>query len=257
MEVVRMRRISSTIALASCVATSLFIHGTEGNNEAQKLKVAIFTGGHEFDRKEFFAVFDWMGNVAWEEFKQPEANNLWCNESELKRYDAIVLYDMWQQITDKQKECMVSALKEGAVGLLVLHHAIASYQNWDEYWRIIGAKYFLSPGKDPDGKPRGRSQVAFGVKMKITIADREHPITKGLSDFEVVDECYKGYWVSPDAHLLLTTDCQQNEPSIAWAKEYGKARVVYIQLGHGPEAYRNATYRELVKRALLWVARKL
>ncbi|MCS7254422.1 MAG: ThuA domain-containing protein [Armatimonadota bacterium] len=251
--------IRSVIVITSCAAISFmaFSNLRFAVGGEQKLKVVIFTGGHDFNRKEFFEMFDSFGNVEWEESQQPKANQLWCKQDELKRYDVVVLYDMWQQITDEQKEFMVRALKDGVVGLVVIHHAIASYQNWDEYWRIIGARYFLSPGVDPDGKKRERCQVAFGVKMNIKIADKEHPITRGMSDFEVIDETYKGYWVSPRVKILLTTDCPQNEPSIAWTNEYGKARVVYIQLGHGPEAYRHASYRQLLKRSLLWAAKKL
>lgn len=249
----------SVVVMTSCAAISLaaFSAAMSGTDEEQKLRVAIFTGGHAFDRKEFFGMFDALGDVEWREVQQPKANELWCNREELKRCDVVVLYDMWQQITDEQKEAMMQALKEGIVGLVVIHHAIASYQGWDEYWRIIGARYFLSPGVDPDGKPRERAQVAFGVKMSIKVADKDHPITCGMSDFEVVDETYKGYWVSPKVKMLLTTDCPQNEPSIAWTNEYGKARVVYIQLGHGPETYRHPSYRQLLKRSLLWAAKKL
>lgn len=252
-------RVGSIFALTSCAVISVATLSTFNSpaGEERKIKVAIFTGGHEFDRKEFFGMFDAIDDVAWEEFQQPKANELWCKPDELKGYDVVVLYDMWQQITDEQKKCIVRALKDGTVGLVVIHHAIASYQNWEEYRNIIGAQYFLSPGRDPDGKPRERCQVAFGVKMNIKVADKVHPITRGLSDFEVVDESYKGYWVSPKVRMLLITDCPQNEPSIAWTNEYGKARVVYIQLGHGPDAYRNPSYRQLLKRSLLWASKKL
>jgi type 1 glutamine amidotransferase len=41
---------------------------------------------------------------------------------------------------------------------------------------------------------------------------------------------------------------------MAWS---GPARVVYIQLGHGTEAHRDAGYRTLVRNALMWVSGRL
>lgn len=224
--------------------------------QQKQLRVLIVTGGHGFDRKEFFSMFDGHPDITYEEVQQPKANELWGTAA-VKRYDAIVFYDMWQRITDKQRENFVRMLKDDGKGIVVLHHAIASYQDWDEYTRIIGAKYFLAPGKDPDGNLRPRCQYKHDVRMTVHIADGKHPITRGMSDFEIIDETYKGYWVSPKVHVLLTVDHPLSEEKIAWAHTYGKARVVYIQLGHGPTAYRNANYRKLVIRAIRWVAGQL
>mgnify|MGYP000415292203 CR=1 FL=1 len=44
--------------------------------------------------------------------------------------------------TADAKQDFLARLKEGK-GLVVMHHAIASYQKWPEYAKIIGAKYYL------------------------------------------------------------------------------------------------------------------
>ncbi len=56
--------------------------------------------------------------------------------------DVLVLYDMWQPITDEAKSDFVARLKEGK-GLVALHHCLASYQQWPEYAKIIGGQYHL------------------------------------------------------------------------------------------------------------------
>jgi hypothetical protein len=73
--------------------------------------------------------------------------------SGLRDYDAIALYDLWQEITDEQKQGMVRWLRDEGKGLLAIHHSIANYQHWDEYPRIIGARYFLQSDIAPDGTP--------------------------------------------------------------------------------------------------------
>lgn len=222
----------------------------------RKIRTAIVTGGHDFERKAFFSVFESFPDVSFEEFQHPGAGDLWL-DNRTDDWDVIVLYDLWQEITDRQKEGFVSALKDKGKGLVAIHHAIANYQNWSEYTEIIGARYFLAPGKAPDGTEYGRSQWRHDVPMTVRVADPDHPVTKGLpSSFEIVDETYKGFWVSPKIHLLLTTEEPLSEKSLSWAKEYGKARVVYIQLGHGPTAFANHHYRTLVHNAIRWVARR-
>jgi type 1 glutamine amidotransferase len=218
------------------------------------LRIVIVTGGHDFERKEFFAMFDSFAGIQWEERQQPQANEIWLGDT-LQKYDAVVLYDMWQQINEEQKRGMVSWLKDKGKGLVALHHSIASYQQWDEYTRIIGAKYFLAPGKAPDGKQFDRSQYYHDIKFTVKVADKNHPVTKGLPEqFEIVDETYKGWWLAPNVHKLLVTDHELSDPCVAWAHQYGKARVVYIQLGHGSTAYNNPNYRKLLYNAIRWVA---
>ncbi len=220
------------------------------------LRVVIVTGGHEFERDDFFAVFKSFSDVRWEERQQPKANEIWTGD-ELRGYDAVVLYDLWQEITDGQKGGMVRWLKQEGKGLVALHHSIASYQNWDEYTRIIGARYFLAKGKAPDGKEFARSQWHHDIRFTVRVLDKEHPVTKGLPErFEIVDETYKGFWVAPTVHKLLATDHELSEPYLAWTNRYGKAKIVYIQLGHGPTAFNNPNFRTLVHNAIRWVAER-
>ena len=57
-------------------------------------------------------------------------------------------------------------------------------------------------------------------------------LQKGLTDFEIFDETYKGYYVEDGVTPLLTTDEPSSTPVIGWTKKYGKARVVTLQSGH-------------------------
>jgi type 1 glutamine amidotransferase len=56
--------------------------------------------------------------------------------------------------------------------------------------------------------------------------------------------------------VLLTTDHPASDAPLAWVSAYPKARVVYVQLGHGSEAHRDPGYRRLVLNAVRWTAGK-
>jgi hypothetical protein len=88
------------------------------------------------------------------------------------------------------------------------------------------------------------------------VADPNHPVTRGLSDFTILDETYGGFEVKPGSHILLTTEEPTSTRNIAWVKEYGRSRVVYIQLGHDHHAYENPNFRKLLAQAIRWVGKR-
>jgi type 1 glutamine amidotransferase len=54
--------------------------------------------------------------------------------------------------------------------------------------------------------------------------------------------------------VLLTTDNPTSDAPLAWLGLHPKARVIYIQLGHGSAAHRNPNYQRLVRNAIVWAA---
>jgi type 1 glutamine amidotransferase len=217
------------------------------------LAVLLVTGGHDFERPQFAALFDSLEGVTWREVTHPDANGLYTVEA-CETYDVLVLYDLNQEITDEQKAALLAMLKRGK-GLVVLHHALADYQAWDEWRDVIGGRYYLAP-TERDGKQIPASTYRHGVDINLHVVDPEHPVTKGLTDFTIHDEVYGGYEVLPTVHPLLTTDNPESSPTIAWTNTYGNSRVVTIQLGHDHVAWENPNYRRLVSQAIGWVAEK-
>jgi len=220
----------------------------------EKIRVLIATGGHDFDREGFFAMWDAFPAIAYREVEQRKGWEA-MTPANLEACDVLVLYDMLQGITDAQKAAFEAFLKRGG-GLVALHHCIASHQEWPDYERIIGAKYFLKP-EVRDGKTLPKSTYKHGVVLPVHIADRKHPITRGMSDFEIHDETYGLFLVDPKVHVLLTADHPDSGKNICWTRREGKARVVYLQLGHDNNAYANPNYRKIVVRAVAWAAGRL
>jgi hypothetical protein len=220
----------------------------------KKIRVLITTGGHDFVAKDFFAMWNTFTGIAWREVNVEKSAVAFTPEN-LKDTDVVATYDMAQKITDEQKAAFDDFLKRGG-GLVALHHSIASWQSWPDYERIVGVKYFLKP-ETREGKRYPTSGYQHDVDMRVHIADPDHYITRGMSDFDIHDETYSGYLVSPKVHVLLTSDHPKSDKNVGWVRREGKGRVAFIQLGHDKQAYTNPNYMKLVERAVEWAAGRL
>lgn len=228
------------------VSTSLF--AANG-----KTRVLVVTGGHDFEKEPFFKLFEDNPDITFKAVEHPNAQVL-LKANAAKDWDVLLLYDMYQPISDEGKRDFVARLKDGK-GLVVLHHAIASYQKWPEYARIIGARYYLEKTV-VNGLEKPASLWQHDVKIAVRVADAHHPVTQGVKDFEIHDETYKLFDVAADTHTLLATDQPLSNKEIAWAKTYEKSRIVYIQSGHDHLAYENPNFQRLLRQAIQWVAGK-
>lgn len=227
--------------------------GLQAGEAAEKVRVLLVTGGHDYETNQFLQVFRDNPAITFTAVTHPQAH-AWLAAEKASAWDVMVLYDMWQPIEERARQDFVARLKEGK-GLVVTHHAIANYQAWPEYERIIGAKYYLEPTVR-DGVRKERSQWLHDVQFRVAVADKDHPVTRGVSDFDIHDETYNLFDVAPEVTVLLTTKEVTSGPKLAWAKTYAGARVVYLQLGHDHFAYENPHYRKILANAIAWTARR-
>lgn len=218
---------------------------------SEPLRILVITGGHKYKEKEFNEMLSALDKkISYTIAAFPEAYDMFLPENR-NSYDVLVFYHMWQQITEDQAKVFADCIHEGKP-LLVLHHSICAYDDWAEYTSIIGGKYFRKPAKIGEQSYPASSYV-HDLNFILKIADKKHPVTKGLKDFAVFDETYKDYYVEPGVKVLLTTDEVTSTPVVGWAKEYGKARVVVIQSGHDAPTFQNPNYRKILKQAIFWV----
>jgi type 1 glutamine amidotransferase len=212
-------------------------------------KILVITGGHGFEEKEFYEMFDSFRGIEYDTVTHPKANQL-LEDSDIKKYSCLVFYDMVQDISENQKKAMIELLDEG-MGMVFLHHSLVSYQNWPEFENIIGGKYHLDPSET-----QTTSTYRHDVDITVKIANtREgHPLTKGMNDFIIHDEVYGNYSVNENVNALIITDHPESTPTIGWWHQYRNSRIVYVQLGHDHWAYANENYRLLVQRAIHFVS---
>ena len=62
------------------------------------------------------------------------------NDTELDRYDVVMLYNNHMTVSDEQIASLLKFVEDGG-GLVVLHCASASFQNSEEFIRLVGAAF--------------------------------------------------------------------------------------------------------------------
>ena len=211
--------------------------------EEPPIRVLVVTGGHDHSPS-FYSLFTGRDDLAVTVDPHP---NIFGSDLR-KAYDVLVLYDMYQDVPDAQRKNLREFLESGK-GVLILHHAIASLNDWQWWWEDVRAgKYFLN---DEPGHPASRYQHDQDLTVEPT---GKHPITDGIGAMHIIDETYKDVWISPRAHILLTTNHPQADGPLMWVSPYEKSRVVYCMLGHGSEAHNHPQFRQLIHNAVRWVA---
>ncbi|MGE3588818.1 MAG: ThuA domain-containing protein [Ilumatobacteraceae bacterium] len=242
----------------------------------------VVTGGHPFEAEPFFAVFDALDGVAWHASGSPEAG-----------HDVVVFYDMpgirftradppaeLLEPTAEQRGVFDQLTSDGT-GLVFLHHAIAGWPAWDGYAELIGGRFHYKPARLA-GVQYPDSGYRFDVRHEVEVLDPDHPVCAGLGPrFTITDELYCFPVVDTSITPLMrttfdTTDCGQfysadlairgerhsnrgwNHPPgsdlVAWTKQVGRSRLVYIQFGDGPETYADPSYRRVLQNAIHWTA---
>jgi type 1 glutamine amidotransferase len=219
----------------------------------EKIRVLVVTGGHGFEKEPFFKLFKDDPDISFQAVEHPNAYPSLTAEAASK-WDVLLLYDMQQNIPEDAKANFIARLKEGK-GLVVLHHALCSYQHWPEYAKIAGGQYYLDK-TIVDGVEHPASTYKHDVDFKVHVADTKHPVARGLKDYETHDETYHNFSVGKDSHPLLTTDEPTSSKIIAWSKTYEAARVVTIQSGHDHAGYENPSFQKILRQAIRWVAKR-
>jgi len=214
---------------------------------AEPLRLLVVTGGHDYPTT-FYTVFKGVDDLRW---THAVSNHEAFKNDLRKEYDVLVLYDFTSDITDTEKTHLKDFV-EGGKGLVVIHHAIADYQDWEWWYKdVVGGKYLLKPeGNLPASTYIHDEELCVRPVMS-------HPILSRVGSMHLRDETYKGMWISPEVKVLLTTDNPTSDGPVAWVSPYAKSRVVYIQLGHGETAHLYPAYRTLVQDAIRWSARRI
>ncbi|MFP4621747.1 MAG: ThuA domain-containing protein, partial [Bacteroidales bacterium] len=104
--------------------------------------------------------------------------------------------------------------------------------------------------------PALASDFKHDIKIKVSVLDPDHPVTKNMNDFIISDEGYSNLRVRSFVNTLLTTDHPQCANKVAWTNKYNNSRIVYLLFGHDHKAYQDENYQRLLSSAIEWVARK-
>ncbi|WP_420366557.1 ThuA domain-containing protein [Curtobacterium sp. L3-7] len=152
----------------------------------------------------------------------------------------------------------------GGTGLAGWHGGIAdAFRNTADYLHMIGGQFAHHAAKPPEERTGEQSDNYIPYTVHITDAGRQHPITQGIEDFDLVTE---QYWVLSDEYNdVLATTTQEardfdawNRPVTApaiWTRQWGHGRVFVSAPGHRLEVVESQPLRTIIERGLLWAAR--
>ena len=155
-------------------------------------RLLVVTGGHAYETS-FYYIFEGM---KWD---HAATNEIAFKNDIRKKYDVVLLYDMHQTISDRAKKNL-QAFVESGKGVVVLHHAICGYSDWEWWWRdVMGGRYV---SKAEPNIPA--SSWKHDQEMLVTPVTR-HPVVENVGPLRLNDETYSNVWVSKDVKVLMTS----------------------------------------------------
>lgn len=204
------------------------------------MKIAVVTGEHGFREKDFDAVFQSMEGI---EFVREDLD-VFVDDPNQKAYDAVVFYNFHRPYPTEEQAKAILELTERGQGLVILHHAILAFPEWDAYSDMCGID--------------DRADFGYFPKqtLQVQVTDPTHPITEELADWEMGDETYTMKSAGEDSTILLTVDHPNSMDVLGWAREYGNSRIFCLQSGHDNVTYSNPNFREVLRRGIQWCAKQ-
>ena len=169
----------------------------------------------------------------------------------LAGYDLIVPVWTMSEIGKEQALNACAAVASG-VGMAGCHGGMCDAFRSNVDWQFMtGSQWVAHPGNDG---------VAYRVRM---VSD--DPLVAGIGDFDVTSEQYYLH-VDPAVKVLAVTDFpvvagphSGNGPvamPVAYTKLYGQGRVYYHALGHQANVIDHGAPLEMLRRGMVWAARK-
>jgi type 1 glutamine amidotransferase len=175
------------------------------------------------------------------------------DEAKLKALDLIVPCWTCGTLRPEQQSALCAAVRSG-VGIAGAHGGMCdAFRNSCEYQFMTGGQWVAHPGND-------------GVRYIVHVTDPNHPIMKGIEDFEVASEQYYLH-VDPAVKVLATAHFPAagvtgpHDPNgpvempTVWTKMYGDGRVFYDALGHQANIVAAEPNLTIMRRGFNWAAR--
>ena len=175
------------------------------------------------------------------------------------RFDLLTLYALrWSMKDDKYaphrarwaltlssaaREAVVTHVQSGG-GLLGVHTASICFDDWPEWRSILGGTWVWGQSGHPPLGP-----------VNVHITEPEHPLTRGLSDFTLIDEVYGDLALEPDVVPLMQATAvngSRGTHPMLWERRVGLGRVVYDALGHDAQSIEHPLHARILARCALW-----
>jgi type 1 glutamine amidotransferase len=159
----------------------------------------------------------------------------------LKQADVLVVFCRRWELSAGQAKQIVDSIQQGkpVLGIRTASHAFEFYKSFDK--DVLGGNY--------TGHWKGDQPITIVLSKR----QAEHPILREVSGWQRLGKLYKNRSIAEDAKLLLHTQRNGDQVSLAWARTLNNGqRVFYSSLGI-PSDFQNESFIHLLDNALLWV----
>jgi uncharacterized protein len=149
-----------------------------------------------------------------------------------------------------QQAALLGGLRAGRVSVVAVHSATDSCYGWDDYGRLVGARF--------NGHPWTQS-------FTLDVVEPDHPALRHLgATWRWHDEVYQFRDLRPDARVLLRVPDAELDLSVggaqrpdfgfplSWCFTEGSGRVFSTTLGHFPAACESVDYLRHLAGGLAW-----
>ena len=228
------------------------------------MKVLVVRGGWEGHRPvaatELFLPFLTTSGF---EVRVSESTAVYADPSVMSETDLIVQCVTMSTIEREEIAGLRAAVAAGT-GFTGWHGGIAdSFRASSDYLQLVGGQFATHPSKEPGACGCDETDNFLRYQVNLTALGREHPITAGLDDFELVTE---QYWVLHDNLVdVLATTTHPVRPwhpwhrpivsPVIWTRQWGSGRIMVSTPGHSLDVLQNPNVRTIVERGMLWAAR--
>jgi len=209
------------------------------------IKIAVITGGHPFDLQPFHELFRSMPGIDayiqhTDEFTSEPA-------AVREGYAALVFYSMFRDTPSDEApwfagkpKSALERLGETQQGIVLLHHALLAYRDWTMWDDLVGIPNRVMRSYHPN------------ERIRVEVADPQHPIARGITAWEMIDETYVMPEAAPGNHVFLTTQHPKCVRTVGWTRQYKQARVFCFQSGHGHATYAEPNFRAILANGIHW-----
>jgi len=218
------------------------------------IHVLIFSGQNNHNWRattpKLKAILEANGQFAVDVTEHPEE----CDAATLQKHD--VLLSNWNTFGKPAVTNWPPAMRaafldfvRGDKGFVSVHAGSSSFYDWPEYQQLVGGAWKI--GQTGHGQPH-----EFTVKL----ADADHPITRGLTNFSTTDELWHRTALQTNIEILATAfsahewqGSGKDEP-VAFITRFGEGRSFNLLLGHDTKGMDSAGFQQLLCRGVEWAA---
>lgn len=111
--------------MALLVLAVLSLPCLTATSSGKAIRILVITGNHDYNKEKFNEMLGSLGeNITCLVMELPGAFDMFRSENRNK-YDVLVFYHMWQQITNEEASVLTECIRSGKP-LVALHHSILS-----------------------------------------------------------------------------------------------------------------------------------